>query len=110
MPTEGVKVTIYVNESDEWHHRPLHLEILKALHDQGLAGGTVLHGVAGFTGRGAVHSSSLVDAGGGLPLVIEFIDTVEHVDRVMPGIRKMAAHRLITREKVLIENDVGQFD
>ena len=59
--------------------------------------------VAGFTGRSRVQTTSLVDAGGKLPLVITFIDTDEHVSRVLPRLREMAAHRLIVRENVVIE-------
>lgn len=100
MADELVKVSIYINEADEWHHRPLHLELLKTLHEEGIAGGTVLRAVAGFTHSGRVETTSLVDAGGKLPLVIEFIDTIAHVDRVMPIVRRMAGHRLIIRQRV----------
>lgn len=99
----AVQVTLYLNEADEWHHRPLHLEILNYLRAENVAGATVLHAVAGFTGRSKVQTSSLVDAGGKLPLIITFIDTDEHVTRVMPRLREMAAHRLIVRENVVIE-------
>ena len=94
---------MYLNEADEWRHRPLHLEILNYLRSENVAGATVLHAVAGFTGRSKVQTSSLVDAGGKLPLIITFIDTDEHVSRVMPRLREMAAHRLIVRENVVIE-------
>ncbi len=47
--------------------RPLHLELLKFLREQEIAGATVLHAMAGFTGRGRVKTASLVDAGGKLP-------------------------------------------
>jgi len=107
MSIEAVRVTIYINEADEWHRRPLHMEILRMLHAEGMAGGTVLHAVAGFTGRGGVQTTSFVDAGGKLPLVIEFIDTAEHVERVLPKLKEMAPHRLITRETLLIENGLG---
>ncbi len=99
----AVQVTLYLNEADEWHHRPLHMEILNYLRAENVAGGTVLHAVAGFTGRSKVQTSSLVDAGGKLPLIITFIDSDEHVSRVMPRLREMAAHRLIVRENVVIE-------
>jgi len=59
--------------------------------------------VAGFTGRSRVQTTSLVEAGGKLPLVIIFVDTDEHVNRVLPKLREMAAHRLIVRENVVIE-------
>lgn len=93
---------MYINEADEWNHRPLHLEVLRMLHKEGLAGGTVLRAVAGFTAHGNVETTSLVDAGGRLPLVIEFIDTAENVDRVMPFLKKMAANRLIVRNRIEI--------
>ncbi len=99
----AVQVTIYLNQADEWHHRPLHLELLNYLRQQNVAGATVLHSVAGFTGRSRVHTTALVDAGGSLPLVLTFVDTEEHVDHVLPTLREMAPHRLMVREKVEIE-------
>jgi len=90
------QVSIYINEADEWHRRPLHLEILTLLHREHVAGGTVLRAVAGFTGKGGVQTTSIVDAGGKLPLVVQFVDTEESVLRVLPRIREMAPSRLIT--------------
>ena len=100
MSADAVKVSIYINEADQWQHQPLHLEILRMLHVQGLAGGTVLHAVAGFTGQGDVQSTSLVDVGSRLPLVVEFIDSAEAVERVMPLLKQMAGNRLIIRQLV----------
>lgn len=104
-PPSAVQVTIYLNEADQWQHRPLHLEMLKYLRESEIAGATVLHAVAGFTGHGRVKTSTLVDAGGKLPLVLVFIDKEEHVERVLPRIKEMAGHRLIVREKVVIEGE-----
>ena len=95
-----IRVSIYISEADEWHHRPLHLEILRMLHERGIAGGTVLRAVAGFTAKGDVETTSLVDAGGKLPLVIEFIDLAEKVDTVMDQLRLMARGRLVVRQRV----------
>lgn len=99
----AVQITMYLNEADQWQRRPLHLEILNYLRAENVAGATVFHAVAGFTGRSRVKTTSLVDAGGKLPLVIIFVDTDEHVNRVLPRLREMAAHRLIVRENVVIE-------
>lgn len=100
MPADAVKVSVYISEADQWQHKPLHLEILRMLHSEGLAGGTVLRAVAGFTGHGDVHSTSLVDVGDELPLVIEFIDSGDAVERVMPLLRTMAGRRLIVQQRV----------
>ena len=88
---------------DRWHHRPLYVEILKYLREENVAGATALHAVAGFTGRQKVETTHLVDAGGKLPVMITFVDTDEHVSRVLPKLKEMAAHRLIVRENVVIE-------
>jgi PII-like signaling protein len=103
----GVQVTIFLNEADQWHHKPLYLELLNYLRSESVAGATVLHAVAGFTGRQRVETTHLVDAGGKLPILLTFIDTEEHVERVLPRLREMAAHRLIVWEKVHIEQGLG---
>jgi PII-like signaling protein len=46
----AVQVTIYLNEGDQWHHRPLHMEILAYLHRENVYAGTAIHCVAGFLG------------------------------------------------------------
>lgn len=100
---DAVQISIYLSEADEWRRRPLHLELLKYLREEQIAGATVLHAVAGFTGRGRVKTATLVDAGGKLPLVLIFVDTAEHVDRVLPTIKEMSGQRLIVRQNVTIE-------
>ena len=99
----AVQVTIYLNEADQWHHRPLHMEILNYLRKENVYAATAFHAVAGFLGRQQVKTSHLVDAGGKLPVIIIFVDTDEHVNRVLPTLKEMAAHRLIVRENVVLE-------
>jgi PII-like signaling protein len=99
----AVQVTIYLQEDDKWQRRPLHMEILNFLREENVYAATALHCVAGFLGRQRVKTSHLVDAGGKLPVIIIFVDRDEHVDRVLPRLKEMAAHRLIVRENVVIE-------
>jgi uncharacterized protein len=99
----AVQVTIYLNESDQWHHRPLHAESLNYLRKENVYAATAMHTVAGFLGRQQVKTSHLVDAGGQLPVIIVFVDTDEHIGRVLPRLKEMAAHRLIVSEKVVLE-------
>jgi uncharacterized protein len=99
----AVQVTMYLTEGDSWHHRPLHLEVLRYLRQENVAGAVAFHSVGGFQGRSGLHTAHLVEAGGELPVVISFVDTDEHVTRVLPRLREMAAHRLIVRENVVIE-------
>jgi len=99
----AVQVTIYLTESDKWQGKPLHLAILNFLHNENVFAACTLHAVGGFLGHQRVKTSHLVDAGGKLPVIIIFVDTDEHVSRVVPKLKEMAAHRLIVRENVVIE-------
>jgi uncharacterized protein len=102
----AAQVTIYLDEADQWQHRPLHMEILNYLRKENVYAATAFHAVAGFLGRQQVKTSHLVDAGGKLPVVITFVDTDEHVTRVLPRLKEMTAHRLIVRENVVLEQGV----
>jgi PII-like signaling protein len=99
----AVQVTLYLNEADPRHHKPLYLEILNLLRKENVAGAAAFHVVAGFTGRARVQTSHLVDVDGKLPVVLTFVGGDEHVSRLLPTLREMAAHRLILRENVVIE-------
>ena len=93
----AVQVTMYLNESDEWN------KILQMLRRERVAGASAFHAVAGFTGRSQVRTSSLVEAGGDLPVLVVFVDFEEHVDRVLPRLFELAPGRLVVRENVTIE-------
>ena len=99
----AVQVTIYLNEADKWQKRPLHMEILNYLRQENVYAATAIHAVSGFLGRHQVETWHLVEAGGKLPVIIIFVDTDEHVSRVLPTLKEMAAHRLIVRENVVLE-------
>ena len=99
----AVQVSIYLNEADQWKHKPLHLQILNYLRQENVYAAIALHAVAGFLGRQRVKTAHMVEAGGKLPVVIFFVDTDEHVNRVLLALKEMAAHRLIVRENVVLE-------
>jgi ABC-2 type transport system permease protein len=44
--TMAVQVTMYLTERDSWHHRPLHLEVLKYLREENVFGAVAFHAVA----------------------------------------------------------------
>ncbi len=90
----AVQVTIYLNEADKWHGRPLHVEILNLLRQEDVFAATTTHAVAGFFGRQRVKTSHLVDAGGKLPILIVFLDREEHVNRLLPKLKEMTSHHL----------------
>ena len=99
----AVQITIYINEADQWQRRPLHMELLNYLRNENVFVATAVHAVGGFLGRHRVKTAHMVEAGGKLPVIITFVDTDEHVERVLPKLKEMAGHRLIVRENVVLE-------
>ena len=99
---EQVMVRIFIGESDHWHGQPLATALVERLRKEGFAGATVLRGLAGFGARSIFHTSHLLELSQDLPLVVEVVDTQEHVDRLMPILDDMIADGLVTLEKVRV--------
>jgi PII-like signaling protein len=72
-------VRIYLTEA-EAQLKPL----LKQLHDEEqVKGVTAFRGIAGFGASGKLHSSALMDLSLDLPVVVEFFDTPEKVEKIL---------------------------
>jgi CBS domain-containing protein len=96
------QVWIFVKESDQWHHKPLFLAVLDMLRREGVAGATVLRGLAGYGARGQVHTATLVELSSELPIVIIFVDQADRVARIMPQLTEMVQVGLITTTQVTV--------
>lgn len=53
----ALRVTIFIEENDIWHHRPLYTEIVHRAHKAGLAGVSVFRGIEGFGASSLIHTS-----------------------------------------------------
>ena len=95
-------VRIFVGESDRWQGRPMADALVERLRKEGFAGATVLRGLAGFGARSVVHTSRLLELSQDLPLVVEVVDTEDHVQKLEPILDEMMADGLVTLEKVRV--------
>jgi CBS domain-containing protein/PII-like signaling protein len=90
------RVRIYVSEDDRFGLKPLHLAILELLRRENAQGATVIRGFEGFGATGQIHVSHLAEVPWRLPIVVEWIDRLEQVERLTPRIRELVRHGLIT--------------
>src|SRR5574340_1260422 len=104
---EAKRVTIFIGESDRWHHRPLHTAIVEMLRTEGLAGATVLKGVEGFGKDSRLHTASILRLSEDLPVVVMFVDTAERVEAVLPAIDEMVGGGLVIVEDVHVHKYSG---
>jgi CBS domain-containing protein len=90
------RVRIYVNEGDKVRHQPAPMALLEFLRRENTQGATVVRAAAGFGATGAIHVPHLVDVAQDLPVIIEWIDTPQQIDRLLPRIKEMVPRGLIT--------------
>jgi PII-like signaling protein len=96
---EQVLLRLILSESRSHGHRPLFRKLIEVLREEGMAGTTVFKGLGGFGHDRAVHTVAIEVAAFGLPIVIEVVDTQEHVDRVLPKIEALMEGGVIMLER-----------
>ena len=101
-PGPARRLIITINEAARWHGRSLYNALLELFQHKGLAGATVSRGIAGFTGRGAIHTINIVDLATDLPVRIEIVDTPEAIDRVLPDVYDMVDKGLVEVQETTV--------
>jgi PII-like signaling protein len=99
---EQILVRIFTGESDRWHHGALHHALVARLREEGFAGATVTHGIAGFGARSIVHTAHILDLSTDLPVIVEVVDDAAHSDRLLEILDEMLEGGLVTIEKVRV--------
>ena len=96
---ERTLMRIFIGESDKYQGRPLYEVLLERFRAKGLAGATVLRGVAGFGASSKVHTEKVLRLSLDLPLIIEVVETEEAIQSILPDLDQMIGGGLITLER-----------
>jgi PII-like signaling protein len=99
---EQVLMRIFLGERQLWHRRPLFMALLELFRARGIAGTTVLRGIAGFGASSVIHTMHTFALSEDLPIVIEVIDDEGRIDAVLPEALSMLTTGLVTLEKVQV--------
>jgi len=104
MLTQGParKITVYVGEDVHHHGEPLYLAVLNYLFYHGVSGATVTKGVAGFGSDHRLHTARILEMSENLPIKIEFVDSREKIDELMPKLLQMVGEGLIEAQDTTI--------
>lgn len=89
------KVTIYVNEDTHHHMDALWSSVLHFLQSKHVAGATALRPVAGFGAHQVLHSMDQEERMEHMPMRIEFIDSAQRVDELLPALYEMVEDGII---------------
>jgi PII-like signaling protein len=89
------KVTIFVNEDARHRMTPLHDAVMTYLMHKGVSGATATRAFSGFGSHHLLHTPQVEALAQHLPIRIEFVETPEKVDEVLPTLYEMISDGLI---------------
>lgn len=104
----STRLTIFVGEGDQWHHKPLFTEIVHRAHHAGLAGASVLRGIEGYGASSRIHTTRLLSLSEDLPVVIVIVDTEERIRAFLPQLDDLVTEGLVIIDPVEVIRYVGR--
>jgi PII-like signaling protein len=104
---DGKLLRIFLGELDKYEHKPLYEVIILKARELGLAGATVLRGIAGFGARSRViHTAKILRLSEDLPIVVEIVDDENKIRSFLPVVEelfeKVGCGGMVTVEKAEI--------
>jgi uncharacterized protein len=95
-----LRMTIFVDQDDTWHHKPLYHEIVHRAHLAGMSGASVFRGVEGFGASSLIHTSRLLSLAEDLPVAIMIVDTPERVRAFQSQLDEVVTEGLVVVDEV----------
>lgn len=105
----GKQLTVFVTETDHYHHQSLYMAIIEMLRREGCSGATAIRGVAGFGASSLIHTAAILRLSLDQPLMITIVDRAERIERVLQPLREMAPAALITIQDVEVVQSGAPF-
>ncbi len=83
----GKQLTIFIGETDQYHHKALYTAIIEMLRREGCSGATAIRGVAGFGASSVIHTAAILRLSMDLPIIITLVDRPDRVERLIKPLR-----------------------
>lgn len=89
------KLTIYVDEKDKFHHRPVYEVVVDILYKKKIVGLSVFRGIGGYGSDGLIHTAKMLELSADMPVKIDAVDAVDKIDSVLPDIYQVVERGLV---------------
>ncbi|GAA2420273.1 DUF190 domain-containing protein [Nonomuraea africana] len=96
----ALRLTVFVDDTDTWHHRPMYTEIVHRAHAAGLAGASVFRGMEGFGAGNVVHTTRLLSMADDLPVTVVIVDAEEKIRAFLPQLDELLIEGLAVVDEV----------
>ncbi|MGW5685509.1 DUF190 domain-containing protein [Nonomuraea sp. NPDC003754] len=104
----ALRLTVLVDDTDTWRHRPLYTEIVHRAHAAGLAGASVFRGMEGFGAGNVVHTTRLLSMADDLPVAVVIVDAEEKIRAFLPQLDELHIEGLAVLEEVEVVHYRGR--
>ena len=94
------RLRIYIGETDHWKGKALYHSIVLKAKELDLAGATVFRGLMGYGAHSRIHTAKIVDLSVDLPILVEIVDSEEHIARLLPFLDEMVQEGMVTIDDV----------
>lgn len=110
MKLEGsaLRLTVFIGETDQWHHKPLYAEIVHRAHAAGLAGASVFRGLEGYGASNHIHTSRLLSLSEDLPLAVVIVDAEDRIRAFLPELDELVSEGLVVLDEVEVVRYFGR--
>jgi PII-like signaling protein len=105
---DAKKVTIYLNHDTRTHMEPLWSAVLTFLRHKHVAGATLIRADAGFGTHELFHDPRSEYLAEHSPVRIEFVETAQRVDELLPTLYEMVTDGLITLQDLTVVKCVAK--
>jgi PII-like signaling protein len=105
---EARKVTIYLNQDTRTHMEPLWSAILSFLRHKRVSGASLFRADAGFGTHEEFHNPESEYISGHTGVRIEFIDTPQRVDELLPTLYEVVTDGLVTVQDVTVVKSIAK--
>lgn len=99
---KAVKVNLYLSDGAKHHGVPVYTSLLDFLFHSGVYGATVMKGIAGFGSTHRIHSAHILEISDHLPIKIEFVETREKVEELLPELEKRTGSGIIEIQETTV--------
>jgi PII-like signaling protein len=89
------KLTIYVDEADKLHGKPVYEILLDIFFKRKIAGASVFRGMAGYGSDGVYHTAKILELSTTLPVKIEVVDSEDMINDILPEVTSIVERGLI---------------
>jgi PII-like signaling protein len=92
---KAMKVVVYLSDGAKHKGVPVYTALLDLLFKSGIAGASVFKGVAGFGADRRMHAAHILELSDHLPIKVEFIDSKEKIESLLPQLEEQCGCGLI---------------